>query len=182
MWQNDNLLQYRSDVLLTFSFASSMTASVPKQDCAYRVKNSPIHGRGVFASRKIRAGEFIVEYLGDHITYEQACEDLAARDDDSHHTFLFSLENGEMIDGGRHGNDARYINHCCEPNCEAREEDNRIYIHALRDIVRGEELNFDYGLVLEARYTKALKAAYACRCGTSTCRHTMLAPKGRKSR
>ncbi|MES2832070.1 MAG: SET domain-containing protein [Pseudomonadota bacterium] len=157
-----------------------MTLSVSSTAHLYRVKNSPIHGRGVFASRKIRAGELIVEYLGDHISYDQACEDLAARDDDSHHTFLFGLENGNMIDGGRHGNDARYINHCCEPNCEAREENNRIFIHALRDITRGEELNFDYGLVLEARYTAALKRAYACRCGKPGCRQTMLAPKTRK--
>lgn len=157
-----------------------MTVSASTQVSAYRVRNSPIHGRGVFASRKIRAGDLILEYLGDHITYAQACKDLAARDDDSHHTFLFSLENGNMIDGGRNGNDARFINHCCEPNCEAREENNRIFIHALRDIARGEELNFDYGLVLDARYTPALKRAYACRCGKPGCRHTMLAPKVRK--
>jgi len=157
-----------------------MTVSASTQDRTHRVKNSPIHGRGVFASRRIRAGDLILEYLGEHITYEQACEDLAARDDDSHHTFLFSLEDGNMIDGGRDGNDARYINHCCEPNCEAREENNRIFIHALRDITRGEELNFDYGLVLEARYTSALKRAYACHCGKPGCRQTMLAPKARK--
>jgi len=156
------------------------TAKAASRPPAYRVKNSPIHGRGVFAGRKIRAGDLIIEYLGDHISYDHACEDLAARDDDSHHTFLFSLEDGNMIDGGRNGNEARYINHCCEPNCEAREEDSRIFIHALRDIARGEELNFDYGLVLEARYTAALKRDYACRCGKPTCRETMLAPKVRK--
>ena len=157
-----------------------MNATASTATPAYRVKNSPIHGRGVFASRKIRAGDLIMEYLGEHISYEQACEDLAKRDDDCHHTFLFSLESSDMIDGGRNGNDARYINHCCEPNCEAREEANRIFIHALRNIARGEELNFDYGLVLEGRYTPAVKRAYACRCGKARCRHTMLAPKPRK--
>lgn len=157
-----------------------MNVFASTESCAFRVRNSPIHGRGVFASRKIQAGDLILEYLGDRITYDQACEDLAARDDDSCHTFLFSLENGSMIDGGREGNDARYINHCCEPNCEAREDDNRIFIHALRNIARGEELNFDYGLVLDARYTAAVKRAYACRCGKPRCRQTMLAPKARK--
>ncbi len=145
----------------------------------YRVKNSPVHGRGVFARRKIRAGALIIEYGGDRIDYDLACIDAAARDDDSNHTFLFSLEDGRVIDGGRNGNDARWINHCCEPNCEAREEDGRIYIHALRDIARGEELNYDYGLVLEERHTAALKRAYACRCGKPGCRGTLLAPKRR---
>ncbi len=158
----------------------SASVANPSSDAAYRVKNSPIHGRGVFARRKIRAGMLIVEYAGARIGYDQACEELAAREDQSNHTFLFSLEDGSIIDGGRDGNDARWINHCCEPNAEAREEDGRIFIHALRDIARGEEINYDYGLVLEARYTATVKNAYACRCGASGCRHTMLAPKRRK--
>ena len=149
-------------------------------DAMYRVKNSSIHGRGVFARRKIRAGTLLMEYTGDRISYAQACDDAAARDDDSNHTFLFSLEDGSVIDGGRNGNDARWINHCCEPNCEAREGAGRIFIHALRDIARGEELNYDYGLVLEERYTAALKRSYQCRCGAPSCRGTMLAPKRRK--
>ena len=159
---------------------SSAASQPPDSDTFCRVKNSPIHGRGIFARRKIRAGTLLMEYLGEHISYEQACEDLEAREDDSNHTFLFSLEDGSIIDGGRNGNDARWFNHCCEPNCEAREEDGRIFIHALRDIVRGEELNYDYGLVLDARYTPAVKRAYECRCGTAGCRGTMLAPKKRK--
>jgi SET domain-containing protein len=146
----------------------------------FRVKNSAIHGRGVFACRKIRTGTLILEYLGERISYEQACEEAAARDDESNHTFLFSLEDGNVIEGGRNGNDARWINHCCEPNCEAREEEGRIFIYALRDISRGEELNYDYGLVLDARYTPALKRAFACHCGKPTCRQTMLAPKRRR--
>ncbi|MBC7415797.1 MAG: SET domain-containing protein-lysine N-methyltransferase [Herminiimonas sp.] len=149
-------------------------------DAPYRVKNSSIHGRGVFARRKIRAGTLLIEYTGDRISYDQACEDAAARDDESNHTFLFSLEDGSVIDGGSNGNDARWINHCCEPNCAAREEEGRIFIHALRDVARGEELNYDYGLVLDERYTPALKRSYACRCGTPGCRQTMLAPKRKR--
>ena len=147
---------------------------------AYTVKNSPIHGRGVFARRKIRAGTLLLEYTGDHISYAQACDEATARADDSNHTFLFSLEDGNVIDGGRNGNDSRWINHCCAPNCEAREDSGQVFIHALRDIERGEELNYDYGLVLEERYTPALKRAYACRCGKPGCRLTMLAPKKRQ--
>ena len=159
---------------------ASAAALPPASEIFCRVKNSPIHGHGVFARRKIRAGTLLIAYLGARISYEQACEDLEAREDDSTHTFLFSLEDGSIIDGGRDGNDARWFNHCCEPNCEAREIDGGICIHALRDFVRGEELNYDYGLVLDARYTPAVKQAYECRCGTSGCRHTMLAPKKRK--
>lgn len=162
---------------MTASTASASPASRPP----YSVKNSPIHGRGVFASRKIRAGTLLIEYTGDRISYAQACDEAAARDDGSNHTFLFSLEDGSVIDGGSNGNDARWINHCCEPNCEAREEEGRIFIHALRDIARGEELNYDYGLVLEERHTPTLKRAYACRCGTPGCRQTMLAPKRKRA-
>ena len=86
-----------------------------------------------------------------------------------------------MIDGHVDGNDARWINHSCAPNCETREEEERIYVYALRDIAPGEELNYDYGLVIEARYTAKLKNSYACRCGATDCRHTMLALKRRKS-
>ncbi len=175
MWQNGMLFNMLQVPSMTLS-------SMPRpagETLFYRVKNSTIHGRGVFASRKIQAGMLLMEYCGDRISYDQACEDAAARDDDSNHTFLFSLEDGSVIDGGSNGNDARWINHCCEPNCEAREEDGRIFIHALRDIARGEELNYDYGLVLEERYTAALKKAYECRCGKAGCRRTMLAPKRR---
>ena len=159
---------------------TSSISDNPASDPAWRVKNSAIHGHGVFARRKIRAGTMLLEYLGEHISYAQACTDLAARDDDTNHTFLFSLADGSVIDGGRGGNDARWINHCCEPNCEAREDAGRITIHALRDINRGEELNYNYELVLEGRYTAALKLAYACRCGKPGCRRTMLAPKRRQ--
>ena len=146
----------------------------------YRVKNSPVHGRGVFASRKILAGSLVIEYEGDRITFAQACKNEAARDDGSTHTFLFSLEDGRVIDGGSNGNDARWINHSCAPNCQASEEEGRIFISTLHDVARGEELNYDYGLVLEERHTPAIKRAYACLCGAKNCRKTLLAPKPRR--
>lgn len=142
----------------------------------YAVRDSKIHGKGVFATRKIPAGELVIEYTGELITSKQAVQRYNPSPDNPTHTFYFSLESGKVIDGG---NDARWINHACEPNCEAREENGRIFIYALRDIRRGEELNYDYGLVLDERYTPAIKRAYACLCGASTCRHTMLAPKRR---
>lgn len=157
---------------------SSTTAADPRP--AYAVKESRIHGKGVFATRNIPAGACIVEYEGERISWKEAVRRENAKAPGDFHTFFFSLDNGKIIDGGSNGNDARWINHSCEPNCEAREEDGRVFIHALRDIARGEELNYDYGLILEERHTPALKKAYACLCGAPGCRHTLLAPKKRK--
>ena len=144
------------------------------------VKNSKVHGNGVFAARKIPEDCCIIEYEGERISWKEAVRRENQKPADCFHTFFFSLENGKIIDGGSQGNDARWINHSCEPNCEAREEDGRVFIHALRDIARGEELNYDYGLVMEERHTPALKRAYACLCGTPNCRKTLLAPKKKK--
>jgi len=146
----------------------------------YAVRNSRIHGRGVFAARKIPAGTQIIEYGGERITWKEANRRENMKPADCYHTFFFSLESGRVIDGGSDGTDARWINHSCEPNCEAREEDGRVYIYALRDIKRGEELNYDYGLIMEQRHTPALKRAYACLCGSPNCRGTLLAPKKKK--
>lgn len=156
-----------------------LAPAAPKRAAAIVVKNSRIHGNGVFAARKIAAGASVVEYEGERITDKQAARRKPADPDNPFHTFFFSLENGKMIDGAANGNDSRWINHSCAPNCEAREEDGRIFIYALRDIRRGEELNYDYGLVLAERHTAAVKRNYACRCGAENCRSTMLASKRR---
>jgi len=157
---------------------SSQAASLLSTDY-YKVRLSKVHGNGVFATRKIPAGSRIIEYGSKRISEKQADQRFGLDPDNPHHTFFFSLESGRLIDGGDHGNDARWINHSCDPNCEAQEEKGRVYIDALRDIKRGEELCYDYGLVVELRMTKALKQAYACRCGSKNCRRTMLAPKTR---
>ncbi len=146
-------------------------------DDHYKVKHSAVHGNGVFAKRKIPAGARIIEYQGKRISDKQAEKRFGQDPDNPYHTFFFSLESGKLIDGGDEGNAARWINHSCEPNCEAQEEKGRVFIHALRDIRRGEELNYDYGLVIDEKLTKALKKAYACRCGHPSCRGTMLAVK-----
>lgn len=150
-------------------------------DTHIKVRHSAIHGNGVFAARKIPAGARIIEYQGKRITEKQAEKRFGLDPENPHHTFFFSLENGKLIDGGDEGNDARWINHSCEPNCEAQEENGRVFIHALRDIHRGEELNYDYGLVIDEKMTAALKKAYACRCGSDSCRGTMLAVKKKKA-
>ncbi len=151
-------------------------------DTYIKVRHSEIHGNGVFAARKIPAGARIIEYQGKRITDKQAEKRFGQDPENPHHTFFFSLDSGKLIDGGDEGNDARWINHACEPNCEAQEEKGRVFIHALRDIKRGEELNYDYGLVIDDKMSKALKKAYACRCGCEACRGTMLAAKKKKKK
>jgi SET domain-containing protein len=147
------------------------------------VRRSPLHGYGVFARRKIPAGIRILEYCGERISAKEADRRHPSNEEDPFHTFFFSLSSGRVIDGGVNGNDARWINHSCEPNCEAEEGrgGKRVYIVALRDLLRGEELFYDYGLVLDGKITKSLKNAYKCLCGAPSCRGTMLAlPKKKK--
>jgi SET domain-containing protein len=157
-------------------------ASAPSPDPlpACRVERSTVHGNGVFAARDIGPGERIIQYAGREIGWDEAQERAAAQGGPHNHTFFFSLANGNVVDGGDHGNDARYINHSCEPNCEAIEEDDgSIFIYALHYIDKDEELNYSYPLIYEGRHTPAIKRAFACRCGAATCSGTMLAPKPR---
>ena len=142
-----------------------------------QVRRSGVHGRGVFAEVAIAQGEIILEYAGEVIDWDEALRRHPRDPSDPNHTFYFHLEDGRVIDGGVRGNSARWINHACDPNCESEESDGRIFIRALRDIAAGEELSFDYRLVIDARHTPKLKKAYACRCGSPKCRGTMLGPK-----
>jgi SET domain-containing protein len=146
----------------------------------YIVKESPIHGRGVFARHAIPAGTRIVEYTGERISSDESTRRAQASGGPVNHTFFFSLADGMLIDGGSGGNDARWINHACEPNCEAYEEDGKVFIYSLQDIEAGEELNYNYALIYEARHTPAIKRAFACHCGAPSCTGLMLAPKRRR--
>jgi len=188
--KDNSCLHLQAATLFAFTMTLSTRAKTPKlasdikassaaavDKPLYIVRDSKVHGKGVFAARKIAAGTQIIEYAGERISWKDADRRHNANNPDSTHTFFFSLENRKVIDGGSQGNDARWINHSCAPNCGAREENKRIFIYALRDIKRGEELNYDYGLVLEERYTAKLKRSYQCLCGASTCRGTLLAPK-----
>lgn len=147
----------------------------------HTLRTSKIHGTGVYAARKIPAGTRIFEYVGEIISADEADRRHPVNPDDPFHTFFFALGNGTVIDGNVGGNDAKWINHSCEPNCETEESDDyRVFIVALRDISRGEELYYDYGLVLDERLTKTVKEQYRCLCGTPSCRGTMLALKRRR--
>lgn len=140
-----------------------------------QVRRSGVHGKGVFALTPISKGEKIIEYKGEIITWEEADERHPHDPTDPFHTFFFQLEDGLLvIDGGVQGNSARWINHSCGPNAKTEEENGRVYIYALRNIKPGEEITYDYHLVLDEKLTDELKASYACRCGSKKCRKTML--------
>ena len=147
-------------------------------------RQSDIHGNGVFAIAPIEKGERVVEYKGKRRTHEEVDEDDTG-DVDSGHTFLFTLNDDYVIDANHKGNKARWINHSCDPNCEALiEEDeggdsrkDRVFIEAIRDIRPGEELSYNYGITLAERHTPRLKKIWACLCGSPKCTGTMLQPK-----
>ena len=146
-----------------------------------QVRRSGVHGKGVFALQPIPAGERIIEYKGQIISWPEALKRHPHNPDEPNHTFYFHLDEQYVIDAAVDGNTARWINHSCDPNCKAEQVDDespgRVFIKALRKLRPGEELFYDYGLILDERYTPKLKRDYACRCGSKACRQTMLAPK-----
>jgi SET domain-containing protein len=143
-----------------------------------QVRESGIHGRGVYAIRPIKAGDRVLEYKGRIITWRRA-QALHPHDPSQpNHTFYFHLDDGHVIDAKHEGNTARWINHACEPNLEAQQDGMRVFLKALRDINVDEELFYDYSLIIEGRLTKKVKQQHACFCNAPNCRGTMLACKG----
>jgi SET domain-containing protein len=142
-----------------------------------QTRRSKVHGNGVFAVQDIAEGEVIIEYVGEIIDWKEALRRHPHDPTDPNHTFYFHMDETRVIDAKHGGNSSRWINHSCDGNCEADEEGGRVFIKALRNIKAGEELNYDYGLIIDERYTPKLKAEYPCWCGAKTCRGTLLAPK-----
>jgi SET domain-containing protein len=148
----------------------------------FEIRRSRIQGRGAFATRRIRKGERIIEYAGERITNAEADKRY---DDDRmhrHHTYLFTLTQRTVVDGGVGGNASRFINHSCEPNCEAVIEDGHIWIRAVRTIAKGGELTYDYQYERLGDDDEADERKYPCRCGAPQCRGTILLPRRRKRR
>ncbi len=115
--------------------------------------------------------------MGEHITPDEADRRYPFVEGESHHTFLFNLEDGVVVDAAVGGNVSRFINHSCDPNCEAVIEDGRIWIYALKAIPEGAELLYDYRFILDEPHTAAAKKRYPCACGAKSCRGTILAKK-----
>lgn len=147
-------------------------------------RRSSIHGNGVFATEDIKKGERIVRYTGQLRTHAEVDAEYAEQEENGH-TFLFTLNDEYVIDGTHNGNIARWINHSCAPNCESlieedaqhRRRHDKVFVEALRDIKAGEELTYNYGIVLGERHTPRLKKLWGCRCGAENCTGTMLQKK-----
>ena len=173
----------RKDGLLN---GAALKGAARKSPTATKIeaRRSAIHGNGVFAVAPIAKGERIIRYLGKLTSHDEVDERYGGQDEDGH-TFLFTLNDDWVIDANVRGNVARWINHSCKPNCESsieedpkgRPERDRIYIEALRDIKAGEELTYNYGIVLDVPHTAVRKRLWACRCGAAGCTGTMLQPK-----
>ncbi|MGJ7512657.1 SET domain-containing protein [Variovorax sp. GT1P44] len=137
------------------------------------VRDSAVHGQGVFARVDIMSGTCIGTYEGQRYNVEEA----KLENWTSGLTYLFGLSDGTMIDGAKGGNATRHLNHACAPNCEAREEfsaDGSIVLRvfATRAVGQGAELFLDYALVIDPSESPSL---YPCRCGNLTCRGSMAA-------
>jgi SET domain-containing protein len=122
------------------------------------IRQSVIHGTGGYARRDIPAGTLVIEYVGERISKEESNRRCEAENE-----YIFTIDEQWDLDGKVSWNPARFINHSCEPNCEAEWDEGRIFINALRDIKRGEELTFNYNYDLEDY------KAHPCRCGTRDC-------------
>ena len=146
------------------------------------VRASALHGLGVFALRRIAAGTRVIEYLGERITHQEADRRYDHKSADDNHTFLFIADDTTVIDAGVGGNEARFVNHACDPNCESVIEQARVFIDAIRTIAPGEELTYDYQIQREAGDPPDIDAIFACRCGRRRCRGTMMWPPRRAAR
>jgi SET domain-containing protein len=145
------------------------------------VRRSPIAGKGAFARRPIPKGTRIIEYVGERISHAEA--DRRYPEDGEHpHVLLFIVDRRTVIDAGVGGNAARFINHSCDPNCEAVIEDGRVFIEAIRDIAAGEELTYDYHLTRDDAEGPEIERLYPCHCGAPNCRGTMLRPRQSRRR
>lgn len=155
-----------------------------RRDQPFILRKSSIEGRGAFATRLIRRGQRIIEYTGERIDDDEADRRYDDEKMSRHHTFLFVVDDKTIVDAAVGGNDARFINHSCDPNCEAVIERKRIFIYALDTIRPGEELVYDYQYERTTDHSAEDETFYACRCGATNCRGTILAPvqKPRKKR
>ena len=127
-------------------------------------KTSPIHGFGGFARDNISSGTRVIEYIGEKITKQESL----ARCERSNE-YIFAIDDAHDLDGNVDWNPARFLNHSCEPNCEARFEDGHIWVVAVRDVRAGEELTFNYSYDLED-YRE-----HPCHCGAASCVGYMVA-------
>jgi len=161
------------------------TAKIANMHSRYfDVRRSGIQGKGAFANKKIRKGQRVIEYTGERISNEVADDRYDESNMRRHHTFLFTVTPKIVVDGAVNGNESIYINHSCDPNCEAVIEDRRIFIEAIRTIAPGEELVYDYQYERTGEDDEEMAQFYKCLCGSPNCRGSIMkdkpAPRGKK--
>ncbi|MCE2941070.1 MAG: SET domain-containing protein [Gemmatimonadota bacterium] len=143
----------------------------------FEIRRSGIQGRGAFAVRTIPKGTRIIEYTGERISHAEADKRYDDEAMGRHHTFLFIATSRTVVDARREGSEAKYINHACDPNCEAVIDRGRIFIEAVKTIRAGQELVYDYSYGRDGTETAADERRYRCRCGRRKCRGSILEPK-----
>ena len=147
----------------------------------FAIRRSPIAGHGAIATRRIRKGQRIIEYLGEIISQKESERRYPdGENNDNHHTFLFEIDDKKVIDASYDGNEARFINHACQPNCEAIDEEGRIFIFARKNIQPGIELVYDYNYPRERGDGPEEAGQYPCRCGSRRCRGSIMEARKRK--
>jgi hypothetical protein len=128
----------------------------------------------VFALCAIPAGQRILEYRGEVTSWRRASARFR-RSGIPGRTFIFGLADGRVIDGSIGGNSARWLNHSCQTNCEAIEDERgRVFIETIKDLKAGDELFIAYGLTIDEAITPEILADYSCRCGAKRCTGSML--------
>ena len=129
----------------------------------YKIKKSNIDKRGLYASKNIKEGTKIIEYVGKIISNKEV--EKNPKFDNSKDIYLFDLNNKVSLDGDYNWNTARLINHSCNPNCEVEGKGLKLWISAIKNIKKGEELSYDYGF----SYSKEDLKNFVCRCGSKKC-------------
>ena len=132
--------------------------------------------------QRMRPGTRIIEYTGERLSDAEVDARYEGAPAEDSHTLLFRIGPRSVIDASVGGNAARFANHSCRPNCETRQEGDRVFIFAIRNIQPGAELTYDYSLEIEAGASAARARLYACRCGAPRCRGTMLEKRPRPRR
>lgn len=137
----------------------------------YEVRASKIHNKGVYATKEIPKGTYIIEYKGEKITKEEAERRLdetlkrhKKNPEENAAVYIFELNDEYDLDGDIPDNDAKYINHSCDPNCDFEIKEDRIWLYAIKDIKKGEELTYNYGFDFDEEY-----ADHPCKCGSKNC-------------
>lgn len=159
------------------------SAKIGSDPVSYEIRSSPISGAGAFALRAIPAGTRLIEYTGERVSHEVADARYADEEASGNtHTVLFTVDERTVIDAGVGGNESRFFNHSCDPNCESHIVRRRVYLRTLRDIEPGDELTYDYEIPREGEDDETARLKWPCHCGAPNCRGTLLLPLPKAAR